>query len=43
MYSNDFENYKGTGYVPDPLYPDDGNGKEKKKSVGATQAQYESW
>lgn len=43
MYSNDFENYKGTGYVPDPLYPDDGNGKEKKKSVGAAQARYESW
>ena len=43
MYLDDFDNYDGGGFSPQPLFPDEEGGMRKKKSADNAASQYESW
>ena len=43
MYLDDFDNYDGGGFSPQPLFPDEEGGMRKKKSADNAASRYESW
>ena len=43
MNMNYFDDYESGGFSGQPLFPDDVEGKRKKKSVNNAAEQYDSW